>query len=338
MGKAKQLSDAIRTAIKELKKTGMANIQIARQLNVFPSAVCRLLGRLKTTGSIDPGRRSGRPKKLDRRTTRLICRKVKIDPFISSTEIRSSVKKADTVSKTTINRTIQAMGYKSYKPRRKPLMTKSHLKKRLEFCQRHKDWTPEQWGKVMWSDESTFQLFQSSKKFLRRNSLTDACDSRYTVPVVKHPPSIMVWGCFSGHGRGGLYFLPHGVTMNATRYQEVLHEHLLPFMEMHRATAFVQDGAPCHKAKSTTRWLSHKKINTLIWPPNSPDLNPIENLWTIVKRKLSHFRPTTVTAMEEDIKKIWTREITTELCKNLSFSMPKRISSVLANKGYPSKY
>jgi hypothetical protein len=57
---------------------------------------------------------------------------------------------------------------------------------------------------------------------------------------VKYPDSVMVWGFISGSlGRGGLYFLPKNCTMNSEKYQEVLENHLIPFMGIHRSTHFL---------------------------------------------------------------------------------------------------
>ncbi len=55
---------------------------------------------------------------------------------------------------------------------------------------------------------------------------------------------------------------------------------------------FQQDLAPAHTAKSTKSWLNDHGVGVLDWPANSPDLNPIENLWDIVKRKMRNKRPT----------------------------------------------
>jgi hypothetical protein len=70
-------------------------------------------------------------------------------------------------------------------------------------------------------------------------------NSKYTVKTMKHPDSIMVWACFTGKmGRGGLYFLPKGTTINGGQYIDMLDNHLLLFMGFHRASHFLQDGAP----------------------------------------------------------------------------------------------
>ena len=73
--------------------------------------------------------------------------------------------------------------------------------------------------------------------------------------------------------------------MIGTRYIDALDTHLLAFMNNHECAAFQQNSAPLYKAKEVTKRLQAKNINVLQWPGNSPDLNPIENLWTLIKKK-----------------------------------------------------
>jgi hypothetical protein len=84
------------------------------------------------------------------------------------------------------------------------------------------------------------------------------------VKTIKHPDSMTVWGSFSPAGRGGLYFLPRNTTMNAERYEKVLEEHLLPFIEFHWATHFLQDGTPCHASKRIKNFLRTNPLRSLI--------------------------------------------------------------------------
>ena len=142
----------------------------------------------------------------------------------------------------------------AHKPLKKPLITPRMAQQRLELCSQYKDWTSEDWQKVMFSDKSTFLQFASYKSFVRRPLGSSPVNSRYLQPTVKHPPSAMVWGCFSSKGRGGLYFVPKGQTMNASRYISVLNDYLLNVMSIHGCTTLQQDSAPCHKAKSIMNW------------------------------------------------------------------------------------
>jgi hypothetical protein len=130
----------------------------------------------------------------------------------------------------------------------KPLLTIKMKAKRIDFAKAYRHWTSEDWYKVMNSDESTFKCPRTTRVKVRRPKDSSRFDSHYTIKTVKHPNSVMVWGCFSGTlGHGGLYFLPINVTMNGERYQTVLEDHLLRFMELHGCTNFLQDGAtvPC---------------------------------------------------------------------------------------------
>ena len=85
-------------------------------------------------------------------------------------------------------------------------------------------------------------------------------------------------------------------------------------------------------------WMSSHGIRVLEWPGNSPDLNPIENLWMIMKRKVRNYQPKSLQDLIFYIKRVWCQEITPQLCQKLVNSMPSRVSAVLKNGGYPAKY
>ena len=101
---------------------------------------------------------------------------------------------------------------------------------------------------------------------------------------------------------------------------------------------FQQDGAPVHTARIVKNWLSEKNIDLLVWPGSSPDLNVIENCWTVLKRMVAARHSTSMYDLIKAIREVWVTEITERYCENLAKSMPKRILEVLKNKGYPIKY
>ena len=98
------------------------------------------------------------------------------------------------------------------------------------------------------------------------------------------------------------------------------------------------DGAPCHRSKLVSDFLEKKNIKTWDWPGNSPDLNPIENLWAILKDKVADEHPTSAKDLEMPIKGIWTQTIGAEYCKRLVRNMPCRLQAVIKNKGGYTKY
>ena len=102
---------------------------------------------------------------------------------------------------------------------------------------------------------------------------------------------------------------------------------------------FQHDRDPKHTARSVKKWLDDNNWEVLPWPAQSPDLNPIENLWYQVKCALARY-PTQARSCAE----LWDRfqlewnQVTTEQCLNLISSMPRRLQAVIDAKGGPTKY
>ena len=151
------------------------------------------------------------------------------------------------------------------------------------------------WRRVLFSDESLFELFHSPNRQNDRVWLTDRLQLVPT-ETVKFPGKLHVWGMMSYNGLSDLHIILKGQSVNASYYiEEILCkttlsslqrdgeiggvcERLMPDMS---SAIFQQDGAPAHTAKITQNWLKTNVPNFWtkdIWPPNSPDLSPIENL------------------------------------------------------------
>ena len=154
--------------------------------------------------------------------------------------------------------------------------------------------------------------------------------------TVKHPPKIL--GCFRNSKIGRIYFVERNQKMNSEMYQSVLTKHLTKSMKKTGTRTFMQDGAPCHTSKRMKMWFAKQNIKVLPWVGQSPDLNPIENLWTqgIIGRT-----PAT-SNMDEFIKNInitWKKlEKDTDYLNKLTHSMPKRVQAVIEAGGNITKY
>jgi transposase len=315
----------------------MSHRKIAGILGISKHAVTYGLARADELGTTKSRTGRGRPRKTTITTDRRIRRAAVAHPTWSSTQIATS-SDAGVSPRTVRMRLLKDFQLPSRKPAKKAKLSKKNIKDRLTFCRKYKDWTAEQWKNVMFSDESTFSQFSSFVRHVRRPK-NQRYNMRYVVPTVKQAPTTMVWASFCGRGRGGLWFMPKNTTINGPVYLSVLQDKLVPHMQIHNCTIFQHDGAPCHRTKAVGRWLEQEGIEVLgPWPGSSPDLNPIENLWTLMKRHLSEKNPTSENSLKDAIKQVWTRNISVQYCETLAISMPARIKAVLANKGQHTKY
>lgn len=154
--------------------------------------------------------------------------------------------------------------------------------------------------------------------------------------VVKHPPSLMIWSCISSEGPGPIYFVDG--TMRQQQYKYVLSDVLLPYINslpyVRTYYTFMQDGAPCHTARTIANFLEEEYMDVLPWPGNSPDLNPIENCWAYLKSKVYSRPNPNIHVLKENIKDIWNNdeELKASIISCIS-SMPRRIQKVIKNKG-----
>ena len=101
--------------------------------------------------------------------------------------------------------------------------------------------------------------------------------------------------------------------------------------------AFQQDGARCHTAEYSKQWFRREKISVLPWPSQSPDLNPIEHLWEVIKKKMDYTPVKNQTELKDLIFQTW-NSITPDITANLVDSMGRRCQAVMKSRGGPTKY
>ncbi len=250
----------------------------------------------------------------------------------------------NTISEHTTRRTLKQMGYSSRRPHRVPLLSAKNRKRRLQFAQVHQNWTIEDWKNVAWSDESRFLLRHSDGRVIIWRKEHESMYPSCLVSTVQAGGGggVMVWGIFSWHILGPLVPIEHHLI--ATAYPSIVADHVNPFMTTVYPSSegyFQQHNAACHKAQIISDWfLEHDNEFTLLkWPPQSPDLNPIEHLWDVVEREINimDVQPTNLQQLCDTIMSIWTK-ISEECFQHLVESMPRRIKAVLKAKRGPTRF
>lgn len=336
-----------RIIIVELMKEGYATGSIKEIMKsrhgveVSKRGIQKIIKKFKTSGLYEDKKRSGRPPKLSKRSERIIRRTCLKNRTMSLNNITKcfNIQHSPIVSRHTVNRILVKYGLRSHRAVRKPFLNQKQRKRRMEWARYKRHWDAARWAHVVFSDESIFHAFSQNSSHQIRRFDKERFSPLTTKKVQAHKSKVHVWGCFSRFGVGILKRIRGNI--NSKVYQDLLVNDIdlickcLVFPLQH--FIFQHDNAPAHRSVSTLSFLTERNINILEWPANSPDANPIENLWHLIKSKINTLGPLTSEQMWTEIQNAW-YNIPGHVCRALVDSMPRRVTAMLKMKGYPTKY
>lgn len=326
-----QLSELERGRIIGFKEAGWSNRRIARHMGRSDAAIRRCWQQWVDNGRVERRDGSGRPRATTDREDRLIVRAAVTAPDSSLSSIRRATRTR--VTTMTIHRRLRERNLCSYRPLRHLPLTPAHRRARLQWCLARSGWNHADWGRIVFSDESRFQLCPDDHRRRVWRRPGQRADPAFTIARHTGPQQgVMVWGAISLDSRTPLVVIRG--TLNAQRYvDDILRPVLLPFLLQYPGLIFQQDNARPHTARVAMNCL--EACQTLPWPARSPDLSPIEHVWDMMGRRL-HLSGN-VDALARQLEQIW-QEIPQEAIRELYESMPRRVAACIQARGGATPY
>jgi transposase len=332
MGRAKDLTDAENTFIIKETAKGSSCAAISRILGRHVKTVQRFLNNPSSRKQRSD---KGKLKVMTLRDIRTVKRQVNKRPGSTSKTIFESAG-LPSVSKTTRNRTLGSIAAVR-SPEKKPPLTKRHMHLRVDWARTN---IKQDMQFVLFTDETRATLDGPDGWAKGWVGIGGKLHHRFR----RHQGGggVMVWAGIINNEIVGPIMVREGVKINSANYCQLLSEALLPWLDeqslsLRKKLVFMQDNAPAHSARATKEYLASlgfRNERLMVWPPNSPDLNPIENLWAIIKRKI-YADGKQFTSKQElwHAIQIASRSVDATTIKNLTDSVNERIFDVIRCSG-----
>lgn len=312
--------------IQALRDAGLGYKKIAKQLDLKVSTVRMHVKKLFLVDTLPPKIKLYKGK-LETRQHLMIKKFIIANPTATLNDIKVACDLNIHVS--TLSRYLKSNGMRCKKAKFRLVLSNINKTKRVNFCKNMLQKTDEDIANICWSDETMVKSTKNGDTVLYRVPEGSEWFSPSNAAVGK----VMFWGCMTRHAIGPLVEV---VGRNdASNYIKTLQEFLLPELDASdHQLVFQQDNATIHKTANVMKFLRDNNVLTIDWPPQSPDLSPIENMWNIMKMKMKALRPRPKTSKELKLAclKIWT-EIPNNTRKDLIDGFKDRLRRCIKAKG-----
>jgi len=300
-------------------------------IRVSKQGIRKFLVRYTETGKISRKPGSGCPPKIMPALQHLIDLRMQEDDETTATQLQSLLAHHGVyVSLSTILRSRKQLGWNFRGSAYCQLIREANKIKRLEFALANSNDTFED---VIWSDESTIQLETHRRRCYRKRG-----EKPHLKPRPKHPIKVHVWAGISKKGATGICIFEG--TMDAALFCDILRRTLLPFISekfpgSHR---LMQDNDPKHTSRAAQQFYATVGINWWRTPPESPDINPIENVWHELKEFIRQkVKPTSKAELVNGINRFWATMTPQKCCRYISH-LQKVLPAVIEKCGDATGY
>ena len=355
MTRGNDVPEAIRNQIVGMRKAGKKFPEIATQLNIKKDTARKIWNRYLERNDCENAPRSGRPKAMSEGDIRLLKRHLQHDRDtrrqpLAEVIVDLNLSVCPKVLRTVIVEDI-GMGHRIQ--RKRPWLSKEQKAARLRFAKKYIHLTLEEWRRIIWTDEMSMQTGPNQGRiwvwrYPEEEYLEDCCGAT----VIPGFQKVKVWGAMRYGELSELVVLPERKgegKIDSMEYCDIiLNGELTTFwmnaMEDQGYVMVMEDGAPYHRGVASVRRKELEKCGWIgwgpgTWPSNSPDLNPIENLWHILRgniRKRKH-QPRNRNQLIEALLEEW-KKLDIDVINTLIDSMPRRLQAVIDAKGGSTKY
>ena len=333
------MSTRVRVIILRQKGYSVSQIRdrlLEEETPVSLVSIYKLLKKFERTGSVrDCKRKASTPKLLRPEHLRFIDDALAEDDELTARRLKVLLEERWPelrVSIPTIKRARKYdLGWIRTRPQYCQLVRVVNKQNRLAWCQERID-EKDNFKDVIWSDECSVQLDHHGRLCFRKVK-----QPRKLKPRPKHPPKVHIWAAISKRGATSVVIFK-GI-MTSSRYGSILETALLfieaAYPDGHR---FQQDNDPKHTSNYTKNFFLDKAINWWRTPAESPDLNPIENVWASLKYYLRHhYKPRNLQEVIDGIKKFWATMSPT-VCRKYIDHLHKVMPKVVQLEGAASGY
>lgn len=321
-----------------------AGWEYSRIAEFFPfniSTISRICGQPMT-----PKKRVGRPPKLRTPDRRRLVQAATINPERRRMPHTEAAHHANiSACHDILKAAFKKEGYNRRVGRKKIFLDQRKKNLRLAWALERQHWTIEDWRHVIWTDECYVWLSRPAGRIWVTRKPGEALHEDCLIAKFAKSGTVMIWGGICGINGGTKLSLvmwdrdSWGTISSTTYINHVLTPVIIPWWYVHSMQAYqpiyvMEDGASSHTARQTQWFRSQVGLISLPWCPSSPDLNPNENIWGKIKKKLNalRVRPKKQDEVRAAIDDAWD-SITFEEILELIDSMPARVQAVIAAQG-----